>query len=247
MLYIYMKIISWNILANEFINKRYYPMIPANILLNRANRQNQIIITLRENDADIMLLQEVMQAEYNLLVHYFGKTHHLIRGKYITWQNKRSYSGNVTLLRKTFFHPASIFLVNLDFGLAVQCATKSGSPLLILNIHLDDVAHTKRMIQLTELELTIFSQPNVILGGDFNEHYNPASPSELYEKMKSLGFKIGNRHPTYAIERPMCIDNILLKGILAKNIKLITKKDEKDVVAQYLTYGSDHLPVILIS
>ena len=239
-----MKIISWNILANEFINKRYYPMIPANILLNRANRQNRIIITLRENDADIMLLQEVMQAEYNLLVHYFGKSHHLLRGKYITWQNKRSYSGNVTLLRKTFFNAASIFRVNLDFGLAVQCATKSGSPLLILNIHLDDISRTKRMIQMTELELSIFSQPNVILGGDFNEHYKPDSPSELYQKMKSLGLKISNREPTYFIERPQCIDNILLKGIPANNIKLITKKDDKYIVAQYLNYGSDHLPVV---
>jgi endonuclease/exonuclease/phosphatase family metal-dependent hydrolase len=241
-----MKIISWNILANEFINKRYYPMIPANILLNRANRQNQIIITLRENDADIMLLQEVMQAEYNLLVHYFGKSHHLLRGKYITWQNKRSYSGNVTLLRKTFFNAASIFMVNLDFGLAVQCATKSGSPLLILNIHLDDISHTKRMIQMTELELSLFSQPNVILGGDFNEHYKHDSPSELYQKMKSLGLKISNRQPTYSIERPQCIDNILLKGILAVT-KSPNSKDSKDVVSQYLTYGSDHLPVVVIS
>ena len=242
-----MKVVSWNILANEFIKKADYPMIKGKMLFNRKGRLTQITSILKNVNADVMLLQEVMQAEYNLLVHYFGKSHHLLRGKYITWQNKRSYSGNVTLLRKTFFNAASIFMVNLDFGLAVQCASKIDQPLLILNIHLDDVSHTKRMIQLTELELSIFSQPNVILGGDFNEHYKPDSPSELYQKVKSFGFKITNRVPTYSIERPLCIDNILLKGIPANNIKLITKKDDKDVVAKYLTYGSDHLPVVVIS
>ena len=33
------KILSWNILADEFIKKRDYPKIPPMLLLNRKNRQ----------------------------------------------------------------------------------------------------------------------------------------------------------------------------------------------------------------
>jgi mRNA deadenylase 3'-5' endonuclease subunit Ccr4 len=54
-----MKILSWNILADEFIKKRYYPMIPSEVLLNRKQRQIQIISTLVHADMDVMLLQEV--------------------------------------------------------------------------------------------------------------------------------------------------------------------------------------------
>ena len=96
-----MKILSWNILANEFIKQSYYDMIPSQILFNRQKRQERIIETLKEANADIMLLQEVMQSEYNKLEDEFQKTYHLLKGKHIHWQNKRSYSGNVILLRKS--------------------------------------------------------------------------------------------------------------------------------------------------
>jgi hypothetical protein len=242
-----MKILSWNILANEFIKKRYYPMIPPDILINRKNRQNQIIITLRQTNADVMLLQEVMQSEYNLLVHYFGKTHHIIRGKYISWQNKRSSSGNVTLLRKQSFGLPANFLINLKFGLIVQCYLKSGSstqPIIIINVHLDDISHANRIDEIKELEPNINSIPNVILGGDFNEIYK--ADSTLYKSIKSMGLKIFNNKPSYYVERPMCIDNIMLKGPIAKNkSSVILNVAGTDIVSQYLTYGSDHLPVVV--
>ena len=63
-----MKIMTWNILANEFIKKSYYPMISKKHLFNRENRKTQIITILTTVDTDIMLLQEVMQSEYNLLI-----------------------------------------------------------------------------------------------------------------------------------------------------------------------------------
>ena len=248
-----MKILSWNILANEFIKKRYYPMIPPDILINRKNRQNQIIITLRQTNADVMLLQEVMQSEYNLLVHYFGKTHHIIRGKYISWQNKRSSSCNVTLLSKQSFGLPANFLLDLKFGLIVQCYlfnennVTSGNvplPIIIINVHLDDISHANRIDEIKELEPNINSIPNVILGGDFNENYK--ADSTLYKSIKSMGLKIFNRKPSYYVERPMCIDNIMLKGPIAKNkSSVILNVAGTDIVSQYLTYGSDHLPVVV--
>ena len=74
-----MKILSWNILAHEFIKKRYYPMIPTEVLMNRKERIKQIITTLVHADMDVMLLQEVMQSEYNALVKVFQKTQCLVR------------------------------------------------------------------------------------------------------------------------------------------------------------------------
>lgn len=37
-----MKVVSWNILANEFIKKADYPMIKAKMLFNRKGRLTQI-------------------------------------------------------------------------------------------------------------------------------------------------------------------------------------------------------------
>ena len=42
-----MKIVSWNILANEFIKKVDYPMIKTKILFNRKGRLTQITNILK--------------------------------------------------------------------------------------------------------------------------------------------------------------------------------------------------------
>ena len=60
-----MKIISWNILANEFIKKADYPMIKGKMLFNRKGRLTQITSILQNVNADVMLLQEVMEDQFN--------------------------------------------------------------------------------------------------------------------------------------------------------------------------------------
>jgi len=234
-----MKILSWNILADEFIKKRYYPMIPPEIVLNRKERQTHILLLLKQLDMDVLLLQEVMQGEYNRLAQAFQKTHHLLRGKNIKWQGKQGYSGNVTLLRKSLFRLPVI--IPLDFGLGIQC-TYQNRPLHIFNIHLDDVSHSLRMKQFAELLKT----DALIVGGDFNENYQVQRPTELYQRIKAAGLKIMNKKPTYYIERKMCIDNILVKGVDLKHTTAYVVEDfQGDVVKQFITYGSDHLPVVV--
>jgi hypothetical protein len=231
-----LKILSWNILADEFIKKRYYPMIPSDVLLNRTERQIHIITILKHMDMDVMLLQEVMQGEYNALVQTFQKTHHLIKGKNIKWQGKQSSSGNVILLCKSLFKVKES--IPLAFGVGVHCLYKN-RPLLILNIHLDDVAKEKRLEQINALLPYFSANEQIIVGGDFNEHYT--TTSELY---KTAGLKIMNKKPTYFIEKKMCIDNILIKGIALKHQSAyVLDSYNGDVVKQFLTYGSDHLPV----
>jgi endonuclease/exonuclease/phosphatase family metal-dependent hydrolase len=237
-----MKILSWNILADEFIKKRYYPMIPPEILLNRREREQHIITTLMHADVDVMLLQEVMQGEYNALSLAFQKTHHILRGKNIKWQEKQSHSCNVILLRKALFQLKEH--IGLAFGLAVQCLYKK-QPLLIFNIHLDDISKEKRLQQFNELLPYFSTNEQIIVGGDFNEHYNSKTPSELYQTAKASGLKILNKKASYYIEKKMCIDHILVKGLALKHSAAQVVNDfGAKVVKQFITYGSDHLPVI---
>jgi endonuclease/exonuclease/phosphatase family metal-dependent hydrolase len=236
-----MKILSWNILADEFIKKRYYPMIPPEILLNRKQRQIQILLTLKQLDMDVLLLQEVMQGEYNRLVQTFQKTHHLLRGKNIKWQGKQGYSGNVILLRKSLFSlPVEILF---EYGIGVKCTYKN-RPLHIFNIHLDDISHPTRMKQIEEL--ITHTTNHLIIGGDFNENYQSENPTELYKQIKKAGLKILNQKSTYYIERKMSIDNILVKGVNLKHTTAYVLEDfQGDIVKQFITYGSDHLPVVV--
>lgn len=237
-----MKILSWNILAHEFIKKRYYPMVPPEIILNRKHRETQIVNIIKHMDMDVMLLQEVMES-YNALTHSLQKTHYLVRGQYIKWQGKQSYSGNVILLRKSLFSNPTI--ISIDFGVGVQCIYKN-RPLLIYNIHLDDISHQERIKQLSEIIPYFNMSEQLIVGGDFNENYQAKNISALYKLLKTSGLKIYNRKPTYYIERKMCIDNILIKGIELKHQTAQVVNDfGGDVVNQFITYGSDHLPVVV--
>ena len=61
-----MKVLSWNILANEYIKKQYYPQVKEELLI-REDRFKLISSKLKEINADIILLQEVMSAEYKNL------------------------------------------------------------------------------------------------------------------------------------------------------------------------------------
>jgi endonuclease/exonuclease/phosphatase family metal-dependent hydrolase len=238
-----MKILSWNVLAHEFIKKRYYPMIPSEVLMNRRERGKQIIRTLTHADMDVILLQEVMQSEYNALLLAFQKTHHLIKGKNIKWQGMQSHSCNVILLCKSLFQLKEH--KHLAFGLLVHCLYKN-RPLLIINVHLDDLSKEKRLNQFNELLHYFSTNQQTIVGGDFNEHYNSKTPSELYQSAKASGLKIVNKKPSYYIEKKMCIDNILIKGLTLKHSAAQVVNDfGADVPKQFITYGSDHLPVIV--
>ena len=61
------KVLSWNILAVEFVKKSYYPMLDINSTTNRNARIKKIVKRLLEENADIILLQEVMNNEFNYL------------------------------------------------------------------------------------------------------------------------------------------------------------------------------------
>jgi len=277
-----MKIISWNILANEFIKKADYPMIKGKMLFNRKGRLTQITSILNNVNADVMLLQEVMQAEYNSLSETFEKEYYIIKGKNINWYNKKSYSGNVTFLRKNVFSLSSNnekgMVKDLEFGLYVKCyflddkektkklcenicsltsstnITKTVEnkhlskdklvPIDIINVHLDDISHAKRIAEIKSIEEDIKRGKRVILGGDFNQDYKPKS--NLYKLLnQALGLKIYIKDPTYLIEKKMCIDHLMTKGFARESCGCVVNNFGDDVLQQFNEYGSDHLPIII--
>jgi endonuclease/exonuclease/phosphatase family metal-dependent hydrolase len=236
-----MKIVSWNILADEFIEKPDYAMISQQVLFNRTERQDHIMQILYGLDADIMLLQEVMQAEYDLLVKIFGQRFTIIRGANMCWYNKPSQSGNVTLLRKTFFR--DIQAMDLDFGLVVKCRALKRGPLTIINVHLDDRSYRKRISSIESLAPFVSVEPRVILGGDFNQEYR--FDSKLYAVIQTMGFQTYPvKGATYYIEKNMAIDHVMTKGLTGQEMQQVNNFNN-DIFQQFKTYGSDHLPILL--
>lgn len=284
-----MKVISWNILANEFIKKGDYPMIKSKKLFNRKGRLTQITSILKIVNADVMLLQEVMQSEYNSLSETFEKDYYIIKGKNINWYNKKSYSGNVTFLRKNVFslsanNEKGFMIKDLGFGLYVKCyfldkaneketqtknvcenicaittaskvevnknvVIKPNSnqkliPIDIINVHLDDISHAKRITEIKSIEEEIKKAKKVILGGDFNQDYKPKS--NLYKLLnQAMGLKIYIKNPTYLIEKKMCIDHLMTKGFDRDSCGCVVNNYGDDVLQQFNEYGSDHLPIII--
>ena len=290
-----MKVVSWNILANEFIKKADYPMIKGKMLFNRKGRLTQITSILINVNADVMLLQEVMQAEYNSLSETFEKEYYIIKGNTINWYNKKSYSGNVTFLRKNVFSLSANndMIKDLEFGLYVKCyfldnaqaknvpknvsknvpknvcenicsitplappqqkinnsvKIKPNSkhklmPIDIINVHLDDISHAKRIAEIKSIEEDIITAKRVILGGDFNQDYKPKS--NLYKLLiQKMGLKIYIKDPTYLIEKKICIDHLMTKGFGGDTCGCVVNNFGDDVLQQFNEYGSDHLPIII--
>lgn len=242
-----MKIMSWNILAAEWIKKSYYPTIDKKILFNRRARFTRILKTIKEENADIILLQEVMQLEYNSLksnlqAQYTFSPLIPIQWKYQNSSNnksKKNESGNITLIRKKHFPPdIAIKHYPLPFGVYTQLPTLS-----VFNIHLDDLTVQTRNKQIKSIEPFIYSSEKTILGGDFNQTYR--TNSHLYNLPE---FTVHNIDcPTYYIEQKMNIDNIMTRGFDFKKEKTSSKCAvyPQSIEEGFEKYGSDHLPVII--
>ena len=242
------KVISWNILAIEFVKKSYYPTLNINSLNNRPKRIKKIINKLLEENPDIILLQEVMKNEYNYLKKYLMLNYYFSGLTNINWANYKSSSesGNVTLFKK------SIFLSKFDFNEIVYNGSVFGSYIIlktkndkenihVFNIHLDDVAWQTRLVQINIIRPLVENLKYCIIGGDFNQEFNKTS--KIYN---IKDFIIHNtKNITYYIEKYMNIDNILSNGFISKKENIIIEEDQ-DKKILFNKYGSDHIPVIII-
>lgn len=242
-----MKVLSWNILASEWIKKSYYKGVDEKILFDAARRTRTIFKRIEEEKADVLMLQEVMKSTYKKLKEKYGRTYHISELSPIKWSyGKGSESGNVTLLKKKVFKCGAHGEITHEyFPFAVHTvftpSSNGSEPISFFNIHLDDLLPKTRMKQLEEIKS--FFTKRTIVAGDFNHPYR--ANSALYNSF-GRGFQVHNFCPTYYIEKKLNIDNIVIRGFKHSKEELEGDSCEpypSDIEQGFTEYGSDHLPV----
>lgn len=227
-----MHILSWNILASEWIKQKYYPTVNSTILFDRKTRFERIKKRIMISDADVIMLQEVMKKEYTHLKKLL-KNYSFSSLSRVNWGGK-SESGNVTILKNSSFK--NIKHTYHSFFVQTSCIYKE-KQLHFFNIHLSDTSYQKRKDQLKQIKDLCINQPYCVIAGDFNNEYT--SQAKLF---KIPGFTVRNKCPTYYIEKKMNIDNILTKGFRKKKI-MSCPHYPNELDYGFLIYGSDHLPI----
>jgi endonuclease/exonuclease/phosphatase family metal-dependent hydrolase len=244
-----MKIISWNILAIEFVKKSYYPYIDIELINDRRQRIKQISALLQKENPDIIMLQEVMPYEYKYLTSKLEPQYAATELCKIDWSYyKDSESGNVTIYKKSVFAFDSVdkLVYNSNvFGQRTGLQIKKTNTLLhVFNVHLNDEYGQTRNAQINSIRSLLSTAKYCVLGGDFNQEYN--AKSKLF---RIPNFDVQNHNITY-YEDNMNIDNILTKGFQMVSIdKNIISILQQNTLQQntFKKIGSDHIPVIIIT
>ena len=243
-----MKVISWNILADEFISKKYYPTIPIK-LLNREKRIETIINRLKNEKADVVLLQEVMIKEHNTLKetfnNFFVSNLILIKCKYPNEYGRPHESGTVILLRKSIF--SDFKYISRDEFCIISCLYNN-KKVCFANVHLDDLSSITRFNQLIRVIEKTNKFNKVIIGGDMNQKYDENSYMYKFFKLNRFKPSVINNDPTYYIDKSQSIDNIMFKGFKLESSNVSNdcgKRTLGNIICQINNYGSDHFPIIV--
>jgi endonuclease/exonuclease/phosphatase family metal-dependent hydrolase len=242
-----MKVVSWNILSDEFIDKKYYPKIPFK-LLDRKKRFTTILETIKKTRADVIFLQEVMIKEYeifkSLFKGFFVSKLITIEWKYPNENFEKTESGNIILLRKSMF---TDFQYIIDDFCIVSCRYNNNN-ICFANVHLDDLSSIKRFKQIIRVIEKTNSCDKVIIGGDFNQKYNENTKLFKFFKLNLFKPSITNNDATYYIDKSQSIDNIMFRGFRLKTSSVSNKCGKRSIgnmICQINEYGSDHFPVIV--
>jgi len=234
-----MKVLTWNILASEWIDKTLIRRVEKEVACNTNNRIEQIIKYIIEKNPDIILLQEVMPSEYKKISKKLNDRYSVNKLRGIDWYGTTGESGNVTLLRRDIISENGVTHEILEFGLHTKCRYKN-KEVHVLNVHLDDQSIKKRYKQREEILSRLGDAKAIIIGGDFNHEYK--KNTSFYNLPE---YTLHNTEcATYYISRKMNVDNILTKGFeLTRNLQC--PKYPEDEVSGLLKYGSDHLPIMI--
>ena len=237
-----MKVLDWNILASEWIDDKTYNEVKKAIRHNNKHRFKCIFHYIINQDAALILLQEVMPYEYKKLKILFNDNYIITPLCRINWDKNKNNSGNVTLFKRSEFSDEYMNHARMEFGIHTTCVYKN-KPCNIYNIHLSDNSAQYRYTQLNSIMNLLLESKTCIVGGDFNHHY--IKGTKFYDIPNYI---IHNTTcPTYYIGRKLIIDNILTKGFrLSKSISCpICPICPTSIENGLLKYGSDHLPLML--
>lgn len=242
-----MKILSWNILADEWVDKNDYNNSNSkfsnkydNLLLSLLNRKKRIQIILKhllKYDCDIIMLQEVMKMEYDMIKELYKNKYKFSDLKSIKWSGFGK-SGNIIIVRNNICNDLKFFYrKNYIYA---KCLYKHRK-FIMINLHLDDINEYVRINQIKNI-LENINHNTCIICGDFNENYN--KNKEIYSLLHKNNFHISNKKiNTYLINKPEVIDNVIYRGFEIINMKI--EKNIKDPITQLKKYGSDHYPVFV--
>ena len=239
-----MKILSWNILAEEWIDKKYYPMVKEQ-LLESKKRFKIIMKHIRSMSPDIILLQEVMKNNHKYLIKKYSHKYYISPLIPVPWVGYPvGESGNVTMLKLSKFQGINFNkLDSMNFLTAYYKDIKIG----IVNVHLDDSSNKRRINQIKKVIKKTNNLDKVVIGGDCNEQY--IKNRGIYNKLKKYDYKIAIKNTTYFIEKQMIIDNIFYRGFKIKDSYVDNScgsRTIKNINCQLQKYGSDHFPIIAI-
>ena len=252
-----MKVLTWNILSSMWLYPdEDYKGIDSKHLQFKS-RSKKIVSRIMYHTPDIVLLQEVAEPEYNILVSLLENTYHISRlvkhnrlhwNKYIYKNHKYKPNGNVIMVIKNIVTKSSksIFKsVKLSDDGDYAAIAKIGKTVAV-SVHLDDMSKTLHNKQIRVL-LKNCTADQVIIGGDFN-----ATPNEsLHNIFKKHGYQTGtaNAIATYAFNPVGIYDYIYVKGCSIDSYSIddymINRKNRvKNNKETIMKYGSDHYPIL---
>lgn len=235
-----LKILSWNILSNEWIQSEYYKNIDINLLFS-PNRYLKIIDYINIQNPDIILLQEVDTHLFNIINHKFKYKYNIFQSNPIIWDklflHKSTY--NIILTNKSHLYLNKSFSIHKsNYSLILY-----NNKITIINVHLHDSSLFKRREEINNIK-TYFNNSFIIIGGDFNDD------KYIYSQLiNTYNFIKYNHMPTYYIDNNnISIDNILIKNKSHNydiSPQLFVPTIHKNENNMFKNYHSDHLPVIL--
>jgi endonuclease/exonuclease/phosphatase family metal-dependent hydrolase len=248
-----MKVLSFNILAEQFINYEdlsldYKGIHPKTLSLK--TRLPKIINVLLKSNADIIFLQEVNPLMHALLKYYMHEYRvlPLARNASPEARQKGNAYGNVTLLRKNVFTNVVVRRLVAPmsgnvFGIT-ECRAKKRKFILV-NVHLDaseaDIVR-KAEARYILLYLKNFYKTHVmVLAGDFN-----TNRLGVHRYFSAFRPAVKKHIGTYLADKPM-IDWIYVYGAIPHNGYVARPKKEKvrhGPDTPLKKYGSDHYPVV---
>jgi len=262
------KMMSWNILSDTWINPHYYKYEHVNgKYLNMDYRYERNKYIIKQNLPDLITLQEVHNNIYEKLKNDFGKDYiitPLHEHDKLYWSDYaqknpdiKSYNvpnGNVILLKKSYFgeHPEGYTNKTLKIS---ENGNHAGiveiKDYLIINIHIDWPEKEERNEEVNNLTKYIKDKPShikVILAGDFNASMDKTNEFMFLQNYNNLYVQKDKYSYFFAKEQLDYIyvsDNLIQtdKQIL-NNIPDVNITDENIAEETIKYYGSDHYPLL---
>lgn len=265
------KIMSWNILADIWLNENQYRNIPLTFL-NKHFRYNQNKEIIDQIDADIVLLQEV---EYDIYLKFrddYKDKYHVVELQYhgekhwarsLAPHKKMQLHGNLIMIRNGLFKHLKIAKFQMSIngnmaGLIKFRHKQTNEKYIIANIHLDitESARIREINKLLEFLKKFMNNNKIIIGGDINSDLkNPAHKLFTSSGFHNIVADSLMKHKsenlsTYYCQGVMddhiyCYNCDIIDGYIFDH--LINKEEKKKKICetdQMKVFGSDHFPVI---